>query len=158
MLFLRSVIWTVAMPGVVAGYVPWAVFGLREVHLDQRDPQQLAGLICAFAGVVLLLACIVEFARIGRGTLSPVDPPRALVVRGLYRYVRNPMYLSVSMIVIGEAAVARSIALAVYSSAFVLMANLFVIFYEEPNLRRRFGASFDEYATRVGRWIPRIGA
>jgi protein-S-isoprenylcysteine O-methyltransferase Ste14 len=156
MLFLRSAIWAVVLPGVVAGYVPWTVFGLRDVHLDPRDPLQIAGIICASAGVALLLACIVEFARIGRGTLSPVDPPRALVVRGLYRYVRNPMYLSVSMIVIGEAAVARSIALAVYWSAFFLMANLFVIFYEEPNLRRRFGASFDEYANRVGRWIPRV--
>ncbi len=144
------------MPGIVAGYVPWAVFDLRETPLDARDPWQVAGLIAALAGVALLLACIVEFARTGRGTLSPVDPPRALVVRGLYRYVRNPMYLSVSMIVLGEAMIARSIALASYWAAVFLAANLFVIFYEEPNLRRRFGASFDAYTTRVGRWVPRL--
>lgn len=158
MLFLRSLMWTIAMPGLVAGYVPWAVFDVRAAHLDPRDPLELAGLVCAVAGVALLLACIVEFARIGRGTLSPVDPPRTLVVRGLYRYVRNPMYLSVSMIVLGEAAVARSIALVAYWATFFFVANLFVIFYEEPNLRRRFGASFEEYAKRVGRWVPRVGA
>ena len=157
MLFLRSLIWTIVMPGVVAGYVPWVVFGLREVQVDSRDPLQIAGLVGACVGIALLLACIFEFARTGRGTLSPVDPPRTLVVRGLYRYVRNPMYLSVSMIVLGEAAIAKSISLVEYWAGFFFAANLFVIFYEEPNLRGRFGASFDEYAKRVGRWIPRVG-
>jgi protein-S-isoprenylcysteine O-methyltransferase Ste14 len=155
-LFLRSLFWTVAMPGVVAGYVPWALFGLREARFEANDLLQVVGFACALAGVALLLACIVEFARIGRGTLSPVDPPRALVVRGLYRYVRNPMYLSVSMIVLGEAAIARSIELVGYWAAVFLAANLFVILYEEPNLRGRFGASFDEYTRQVWRWIPRF--
>lgn len=91
----------------------------------------------------------------GRGTLSPVDPPRELVIRGLYRYVRNPMYVGVSLIVLGEAALTRSRALLLYWAVFFAAVNVFVIGYEEPNLRRRFGESYERYTQRVGRWIPR---
>jgi protein-S-isoprenylcysteine O-methyltransferase Ste14 len=104
----------------------------------------------------LLAACIFEFARSGQGTLSPVDPPRHLVIRGLYRYLRNPMYLSVTMIILGEALVAHSVALAGYWAVWFVCANLFVIVYEEPALRQRFGESYDEYTQKVGRWSPRF--
>jgi protein-S-isoprenylcysteine O-methyltransferase Ste14 len=117
---------------------------------------QLTGLAAVASGTVLLAACIVEFARSGRGTLSPVDSPRELVVKGLYRYVRNPMYLSVATIVAGEALLARSMALAVYGAVWFVCVNLFVIGYEEPTLRRRFGGAYDEYARRVRRWIPAV--
>lgn len=103
----------------------------------------------------MLAACIVEFARSGHGTLSPVDPPRQLVVRGLYRHVRNPMYLAVTTILLGEVALTRSRDLALYGATWLVVVNLFVMGYEEPSLRRRFGASYDEYAGRVQRWIPR---
>jgi protein-S-isoprenylcysteine O-methyltransferase Ste14 len=106
----------------------------------------------------LLGACILEFARTGRGTLSPVDPPRVLVVHGLYRYVRNPMYLSVTAIVLGEAVLSGSTGLVVYWAVWFAAANLFVVFYEEPNLRRRFGAEYDRYMKAVGRWLPRVRA
>ena len=96
-LWLRSLLWTILLPGVVAGYVPWAVFGLDRVRWEW-NAGFLAGVLIVAAGAALLAACVVEFARSGRGTLSPVDPPRHLVVRGLYRYVRNPMYLSVTAI------------------------------------------------------------
>lgn len=107
-------------------------------------------------GIVLLATCIFEFARSGQGTLSPVDPPRHLVVRGLYRYVRNPMYLSVTTIVLGEVLLLGSRGLLAYWAIWFLAANLFVIGYEEPTLRRRFGASYDDYARHVGRWIPTV--
>src|SRR5262249_26139074 len=100
--------------------------------------------------------CIWEFARSGRGTLAPMDPPRDLVVRGLYRYVRNPMYLGVTAIILGEALLARSQALVLYWAVWFLAANLFVIAYEEPNLRRRFGQSYELYTQQVGRWLPRL--
>jgi protein-S-isoprenylcysteine O-methyltransferase Ste14 len=151
----RSLLWTILLPGLFAGYVPWRYFGLSTVHVSLSDPVQLLGLLLTGAGAVLLTACIVEFARSGRGTLSPVDPPRHLVVRGLYRYVRNPMYLSVKAIVLGEVVLTRSMALAVYWAVWFACVNLFVIGYEEPTLRRQFGASYDEYVKRVGRWIPR---
>ena len=121
---------------------------------DLRNLAHLTGLLCIGLGAALLAACIVEFARSGRGTLAPVDPPRELVVRGLYRYVRNPMYLSVTTIILGELLLTGSRALVVYWMIWFAAVNLFVSGYEEPTLRRRFGASYDRYTQRVGRWLP----
>ncbi len=90
------------------------------------------------------------------GRCPPPSTPRKLVVRGLYRYVRNPMYLSVTIIVLGEVLLTHSRALAIYWAIWFLGVNLFVIGYEEPTLRRRFGASYDDYTQQVGRWIPRF--
>lgn len=157
-LVLRSLLWTILLPGFYAGYVPWRFFGLGRTRINWGDPAQLLGLLCVGLGVALLAACIVEFARSGRGTLSPVDPPRRLVVRGLYRYVRNPMYLSVTIIVLGEELLIRSLALGVYWAVWFLGVNLFVIGYEEPTLRRQFGASYEEYTKQVGRWVPKLPA
>ena len=155
-LAVRSILMTLLLPGLVAYYVPWRFFGLREVRFGSLGALQVLGLVCAAAGTVLLLACIWEFARSGRGTLAPVDPPRRLVVRGLYRYVRNPMYLSVTAILLGEALVARSEWLLLFWTIWFLVANLFVILYEERTLRRRFGDEYAEYTRRVGRWLPRL--
>jgi protein-S-isoprenylcysteine O-methyltransferase Ste14 len=87
--------------------------------------------------------------------LSPADPPKELVVRGLYRYVRNPMYLSVLTIVAGEIMLTRSTELAVYWLVFLAVANVFVRGYEEPYLKRQFGESYESYTRDVSRWIPR---
>jgi protein-S-isoprenylcysteine O-methyltransferase Ste14 len=155
-LALRSLLWTILLPGFFAGYLPWRYFGLREARVDWWNPLHLLGVFSIAAGVALLATCIFEFARSGRGTLSPVDPPRHLVVRGLYRYVRNPMYLSVTTIVFGEVLLTGSRVLAVYWAIWFACTNLFVIGYEEPTLARQFGPSYDEYRRRVGRWIPRF--
>lgn len=144
------------MPGFIAGYVPWQFLGLAQAQFHLRDPLDLAALSCLTAGTLLLAASIFEFARSGRGTLSPVDPPRHLVVRGLYRYVRNPMYLSVTLILLGEAALTRSAAIAAYWAIWFVFVNAFVIGYEEPTLRRQFGASYDAYTRRIDRWIPKL--
>lgn len=157
-LVVRSLLWTVMLPGFFVGYVPWRYFGLNRVQLEVSNAGHVLGLFCIAFGAVLLGACIVEFARSGRGTLSPVDPPRRLVIRGLYRYVRNPMYLSVTIVVLGEVLVTRSSALFVYWAIWFSSANLFVMGYEEPTLRRCFGASYDEYTRRVGRWIPTLSS
>ncbi len=146
------------LPGLFAGYLPWRFFGVSAVRLDLSRVAHIAGLTFMIAGAVLLALCIWEFARSGRGTLSPVDAPRQLVVQGLYRYVRNPMYLSVMTIVLGEVLLTRSSALLVYWMVWFGAANLFVIGYEEPALRRRFGSSYENYARRVGRWLPRFTA
>jgi protein-S-isoprenylcysteine O-methyltransferase Ste14 len=155
-LALRSLLWTILLPGVIAGYVPWRFFGLGLARFEARDPPAVLGVLCVGAGAMLLAACVFEFARSGRGTLSPADPPRHLVVRGLYRYVRNPMYLSVTIIVLGEALLSDSPALAAYWAIWFVGANLFVIGCEEPGLHRRFGASYEAYTQQVGRWIPRF--
>ena len=157
-LALRSILWTILLPGVVAGYVPWRYFGLSGAHPDLRSPAHVVGLLGAGIGAIILLTCIREFARSGRGTLSPADPPRELVVRGLYRYVRNPMYVGVSLILLGEVLLTGSRGLLLYWAVFFAMVNVFVIGYEEPNLRRRFGESYERYTRSVGRWIPRLRA
>jgi protein-S-isoprenylcysteine O-methyltransferase Ste14 len=155
-LAVRSLLWTILLPGFFAGYMPWRYFGLNRAGLNLFSPTGAIGFLFIGLGILLLAACVLEFARSGRGTLSPLDPPRHLVVGGLYRYVRNPMYLSVTVIVLGEALAARSLALAVYWAIWFLGANLFVVAYEEPKLRRQFGASYDEYSRQVRRWIPRF--
>jgi protein-S-isoprenylcysteine O-methyltransferase Ste14 len=106
-------------------------------------------------GAALLAACIFEFARSGKGTLVPVDAPRTLVVQGFYRYVRNPMYLSVTLILLGEALLAWSGALIIYWALWFAGVNLFVLAYEEPTLRRRFGDDYRRYCLTVNRWLPR---
>jgi protein-S-isoprenylcysteine O-methyltransferase Ste14 len=123
--------------------------------VDTRSPRHWLGLAVIGIGVVLLGTCIWEFARRGRGTLAPVDPPTTLVVQGLYRYVRNPMYVSVTMIVLGEAVLAGSRALLAYWAVWFLAVNLFVIGYEEPTLQRRFGPAYGRYRATVRRWLPR---
>jgi protein-S-isoprenylcysteine O-methyltransferase Ste14 len=155
-LAVRSLTWAILLPGGIAGYVPWRFFGLDRARIDLFRPTHAIGLLCVALGVVLLAMCIVEFARSGRGTLSPVDPPRRLVVRGLYRYVRNPMYLAVTTIVLGETLLTSFPALAAYWGLWFLGVNLFVLGYEEPTLRARFGAEYAEYTRRVGRWIPAL--
>jgi protein-S-isoprenylcysteine O-methyltransferase Ste14 len=148
----------ILMPGIVALYIPWRYFGVAHALASGIGGVEVLGLACMTAGVALLAACVWEFAHVGRGTLSPVDPPRQLVVRGLYRYVRNPMYVAVTAIILGEAVVARSSDLVIYWAVFFFLASAFVILYEEPYLRRRFGASYEEYTATVGRWIPRFRA
>jgi protein-S-isoprenylcysteine O-methyltransferase Ste14 len=157
-LALRSLLWTVLLPGLLAGYLPWRYFGLGQVRLDLHEPAHLVGVLFIATGVVLLGSCIWEFARSGWGTLSPADPPRELVVRGLYRYVRNPMYLSVTLILFGELFLTRSRPLFWYWAIWFVAVNLVVIGYEEPTLRRTFGASYERYMAETGRWIPRIGS
>ena len=154
-LAVRSLLWAILLPGLFAGFLPWRYFGLSQVVVAGRSPRQWLGLAAIGIGVVLLGTCIWEFARRGRGTLAPVDPPTTLVVQGLYRYVRNPMYLSVTMIVLGEGLLTGSLALLAYWAVWFLAVNLFVIGYEEPTLRRRFGPAYDRYRATVGRWVPR---
>lgn len=153
-LAIRSAAWAAVLPGVLAGYVPWRFFGLAHVHPHLCSPLDLLGLVCVGLGVGLLVTCVWQFARSGRGTLAPVDPPRRLVVRGLYRYVRNPMYLSVTTIVLGELLLTQSLGLLTCWVIWFAGVNLFVIGYEEPTLRRQFGASYDQYTQSVRRWTP----
>jgi protein-S-isoprenylcysteine O-methyltransferase Ste14 len=152
-LVLRSIFFALLLPGSVTLVVPYFIVSRRGVlHWDAVG---LPGLVAIALGATILIRCIVDFARMGRGTLAPVDPPRALVIRGLYRYVRNPMYVGVVLVLLGESALFRSTDLLVYTAIFFLFVNLFVILYEEPALRARFGESYEYYRRSVGRWIPR---
>jgi protein-S-isoprenylcysteine O-methyltransferase Ste14 len=115
---------------------------------------QLAGGVLVVLGGVLALWCVVNFGLEGRGTPAPFDPPRRLVVRGPYRFVRNPMYVGAVLALAGAALFYRSAALIGYAALFLMSAHLFVVGYEEPTLRGKFGGEYEAYCRRVGRWWP----
>jgi protein-S-isoprenylcysteine O-methyltransferase Ste14 len=116
--------------------------------------QVLGALLGAF-GAVLALTCILTFVFVGRGTPAPFDPPRRLVVRGPYRLVRNPMYLSAGLALSGAALFYQSIPLFGYAGLFLFITHLFVVLYEEPALRRTFEREYETYCQQVGRWWPK---
>ena len=151
-LAVRSIAWTLLVPGIVAGYVPWRYFDVSGTRIGMRNPAHWLAVLAIAAGAGLLVMCVWHFARLGRGTLVPIDAPRRLVVSGPYRYVRNPMYLAVSAVLAGELLLAP---LAAYAAIWFACVNLFVLGYEEPTLRRKFGAEYLEYTRTVRRWVPR---
>jgi protein-S-isoprenylcysteine O-methyltransferase Ste14 len=119
---------------------------------------QVAGMVAAAVGGALALWCVFELALVGHGTPAPFDASRRLVVRGPYAVVRNPMYLGAVLALAGAALFYRSAVLASYAVSFLLLAHAFVLLYEEPTLRTRFGAEYDAYRRQVPRWWPRLHA
>lgn len=138
------------LPGNVAGLIPWFLVD-HPIHLLQGAPL-VASLAALALGLAIFARCVLDFALRGRGTLAPVDPPKKLVVSGLYRYSRNPMYVGVLLILLSEAALSRSLALLIYSAIVTAMFNLWTVFYEEPRLRKSFGSEYEDYCRRIGRW------
>jgi len=124
---------------------------------DGFGPMQVAGSVLILAGGALVGWCVLTFAIVGRGTPAPFDPPRRLVVSGPYGFVRNPMYLGAILALAGAALFYGSVALLGYSAVFAAATHVMVRVYEEPNLRRLFGASYDAYRGRAGRWLPGVG-
>jgi protein-S-isoprenylcysteine O-methyltransferase Ste14 len=158
MLLLRSIFFTIVHPGLVTVLIPYWLISSRDLEASHGHPIRYFGLPLIVIGAAALLWCIWNFFSAGRGTLSPIDPPKHLVVRGLYKYVRNPMYVSVVTMLLGEAIFFWSKPVLIEAAVFVVLANLFVILYEERALGKQFGESYDEYRRTVGRWIPRLGS
>src|SRR5215210_1615674 len=155
MLALRSLLYTIALPGTVIVLIPYLIVSSQGERIPYPwGPLQVIGVIAALLGATILLRCIWEFMVTGRGTLAPIDPPTELVVRGLYRYVRNPMYLGAFTLMLGEAALFESGAVLLYGVAWFSIVNLIVLFHEEPVLWRRFGDSYERYLRSVNRWVP----
>ena len=118
-----------------------------------------AGAIALLAlGVAGYFVCSLDFAIFGRGTPAPIDMPKHLVVRGPYQYTRNPMYISVLTILLGESALFRSVALLEYAGIVAIGFHLFVLIQEEPALRRKMGEAYEKYCEEVPRWVPRLPA
>jgi len=117
---------------------------------------QVLGLAVVVVGGALALWCILTFVFVGKGTPAPFDPPRRLVVRGPYRFVRNPMYMGAALALAGAALFYGSWPLLVYTAVFLLITHLFVLLYEEPTLRRTFATEYEEYCRRVERWLPTL--
>jgi len=154
---LGSIVFFAIAPGTVAWWIPRAISGWRfEPPFLGLHATRAVGALFMAAGIAGLVACFARFALQGLGTPAPVAPPTRLVVSGLYRHVRNPMYVAVTAVVIGEALMLGSRALLGYAAVLWLLFHVWVLLYEEPALRRRFGESYREYCANVGRWIPRF--
>lgn len=154
-LWLRSALFTVCVPGTVAGFVPCALATSSwRIPLDLGALRWLGAVPLAL-GILVYVATAWQFVVEGRGTPGPWDPPEELVRSGLHAWVRNPMYIGVLLVILGEALLWQSGALVAYFIAIWTVFHLRVLWYEEPTLQRSFGAAFDAYRARVPRWIPR---
>jgi protein-S-isoprenylcysteine O-methyltransferase Ste14 len=144
-------------PGCVAGLVPWWIsrWQLRAPFAGYA-PLRVIGCVLMAVGTFLLLDSFARFALQGLGTPAPVFPTRHLVVKGFYRYVRNPMYVAVVAVILGQALLFGDIRVLGWALFFWLAAHLFVLTYEEPTLRRTFAAEYDTFCANVPRWIPRL--
>jgi protein-S-isoprenylcysteine O-methyltransferase Ste14 len=149
-----SFVFLVIVPGVVAGLVPWLMTGW-EVHA-WWPPARVLGALLIPTGLAVLLEAFGRFALEGSGTPAPVGPTERLVVGGAYRYVRNPMYLAVAAVIVGQALLLGRSTLLVYAAAFGVAVATFVHGYEEPALAHRFGAQYHDYRRAVPAWWPRL--
>jgi protein-S-isoprenylcysteine O-methyltransferase Ste14 len=152
--WLRALIFLVTTPGTIVGLVPWFMMDRNLRPRTENQLVQAIALVIVAAGLGVLLWCARDFARRGRGTPAPYDPPKALIVAGLYRFTRNPMYVGVVTMLVGEALWFQSRNMLIYAAAFALAFHLRVLFYEEPKLTHLFGDEYAQYRARVSRWIP----
>jgi protein-S-isoprenylcysteine O-methyltransferase Ste14 len=154
----RAITYAALFIGLVLIYVPMRLLSWSGVvRPTSIEIQQVAGMVIGTAGAMVALWCILTFASIGRGTPAPFDPPRRLVIQGPYRFVRNPMYIGAGLALAGAALFYGSLPLLAYTGVFLLMAHLFVVWYEEPTLQHTFGKEYESYCGRVRRWWPRVG-
>jgi protein-S-isoprenylcysteine O-methyltransferase Ste14 len=151
---LKSLLFLILAPGMVSGFIPLAL--LRTGTRLQTGFLSYLAFPLWVIGVLILVWCFWDFLAKGQGTPAPIDPPRELIITGLYQYVRNPMYVGVLLVIIGHFLWFGFWNLLIYAALVFLAFNSFVIFYEEPNLRQRFGPAYEEYLKRVPRWIPRF--
>src|SRR5258708_3820782 len=150
----NTILFTIFVPGTVLGLVPyWLLGGLPR---PEHGPLTWLGILMMLLGAAAYFRCAWEFAVRGLGTPAPIAPTKFLVTTALHRYVRNPMYLGVLGVLLGEAATFRALVLLEYAAFCFAAVYLFVLFYEEPTLRRQFGESYEEYRRSVPRWIPRF--
>jgi protein-S-isoprenylcysteine O-methyltransferase Ste14 len=155
--FIRTIIFTILVPGFWTVVMPYWLLP-RGARPNLQDAGA-GGWFFIAMGIALYLACAFwGFALRGKGTPAIFDPPKKLVEEGPYRIVRNPMYWSVALVMLGEGLVFHSLTLVELAAAFFVAANLFVLFYEEPHLKRVFDVQYEEYCRRVPRWLPRFKA
>jgi len=152
-----SLAFFVLAPGIVAGLVPWWLTGWQvQASLPYSAPLRVIGVALLVAGTIVLVWAFVRFVVEGVGTPAPVAPTERLVVGGLYRFVRNPMYLAVVAIIVGQSLLLGQAALLVYAAAVWLAVAAFVHGYEEPTLVRQFGTQYEIYRQAVPAWWPRL--
>ncbi len=153
-LFLKNLLFSILVPGTVAVYIPLLILSgsISAGHLWLK----IVGIFIIALGATIYAWTVWDFASFGRGTPLPIDAPKKLVVRGLYQYIRNPMYLGVILVILGWSVVFASGWLLLYALGVSVIVHLFVVLYEEPRLKMLFGAEYEAYRFVVGRWVPRI--
>lgn len=155
MILLKTLIFTLIVPGTVTVLIPcWLLSSRSAPPAPWIGIFRYFGVLPMLLGASIYLWCAWDFTFAGRGTPAPIDPPKELVARGLYRYVRNPMYVGVLSILFGEALFFESRTLFGYAAIAFVFFYLFVVFYEEPVLAQKFGESYQRYRQTVPRWIP----
>jgi protein-S-isoprenylcysteine O-methyltransferase Ste14 len=153
----RAITYATLFIGFVLIYLPARVLSWSGIARPAAvDWPQIVGMIVGGIGAVVALWCVSTFIWIGKGTPAPFDPPRRLVIRGPYRFVRNPMDMGAGTALAGAALFYLSPTLLAYVAIFLLVAHLFVLLYEEPTLRRTFGPEYEAYCHRVRRWWPGV--
>ena len=152
-----SAVFFLAAPGVVAGLIPWLLTRCQAREpVPYWAPMRVLGAILLVAGLMALIRAFVRFVMEGLGTPAPIADPDRLVVGGVYRYVRNPMYVAVVAAIVGQALLFGQLGLLIYAVAVWLLVAAFVHLYEEPTLTRRFGADYEAYRRAVPAWWPRL--
>lgn len=149
---IKTLIFTVVAPATVTIYFPYYLSGGVNARFEGFA---VLGFLPIVAGTMVYLRRAWDFSITGRGTPAPIDPPKTLVIRGLYRYVRNPMYVGIVCILIGESILLASSRMVVYTGSVFVLFNLFIVLYEEPALRRKFGTDYEVYIKTVSRWVPK---
>jgi protein-S-isoprenylcysteine O-methyltransferase Ste14 len=154
-LFLRNLFFTILQPGIVVGLVPYLILGYRFSQRLKNDLTgfQFVAVVVFIIGLAITLYCIGMFAVKGRGTLSPADPTKKLVVAGLYKFSRNPMYVGVMLMLVGEAIFFHSVALWIYAGFLFIAFHSFILLHEEPRLKEDFGEEYEAYMASVRRWL-----
>ena len=151
---LKTLLFTIVVPGAVAVYIPHLLLG--SFSKPQSGFVSWLGETMILVGALIYFRCDWEFAVRGLGTPAPIAPTKYLVTTALHRYVRNPMYLGVALAIAGQGVLYRNLHVVEYAGIMLLIAHFFVVFYEEPTLRRQFGDSYEAYRKSVPRWIPKF--
>lgn len=154
MLFIRTLIFSLIGPGSLTVIIPYLLLSSSINFAFETGRFKLIGLVAIVLGVLIYFWCAWDFALLGRGTPAPWDPPQMLVSGRLYRKVRNPIFIGITLVLVGEAIVFQSGTLLTYAALVWTGFHWRVVYFEEPTLRRKFGVVYDEYCRTVPRWIP----
>jgi protein-S-isoprenylcysteine O-methyltransferase Ste14 len=154
-LIIRNIFYVLVFPGTVTGVIPFAI--AKNQFTDALNQflsfPVFAGMVMYIAGLSILIYCVSKFITDGAGTLSPTNPTKQLVSKGLYRFSRNPMYIGVLSMLLGESLFCRSVSLLIYSILVFILFNAYVILFEEPRLKKDFGEDYLSYRRIVRRWL-----
>ena len=155
MLIIMNVMYIIILPGTFTVLVPYFLLARNHTSAPASwHAQQDMGLLLVLFGIFIVLRCIWDFATLGRGTPALTNPPKKLVTRGIYQYVRNPLYIGILFLLMGETILFGSLPLLRYMAGYCIFVHVLVVYYEEPHLLREFGESYELYSRSVNRWVP----